>query len=125
MKGKIPEEMVAAVLDALPIELTLVDAADKIIAWTEPKYKIFHRFDEILGTDVRKCHSEKSQERIDDLLKDLRSDAKDREKMIVPCNDEKTGEPIKVLVEYIAVRSSDGEYLGCLETCRLVDGERT
>ncbi len=28
-----------------------------------------------------------------------------------------------VLVEYIAVRSSDGEYLGCKEACRPVDGE--
>lgn len=115
--------MLPAVLDSLPIELTLIDANDIIIAWTEPKYKIFHRFDEILGTDVRKCHPEKSQERVDQLLEDLKSDAKDREGMIVPCKDEKTGEPIKVLVEYIAVRSSDGEYLGCLEACRLVDGE--
>lgn len=121
MKGKIPAEMLAAVLDALPAELTLTDANDKIIAWTEPAYKIFHRFDEILGTDVRKCHSEKSQERVSRLLEDLKSGKKDKETMVVPCKDEKTGESIKVLVEYIAVRSASGEYLGCLEACRLAD----
>ena len=37
--------------------------------------------------------------------------------------DEKTGEPITVLVRYIAVRSPEGEYLGCMEVCRLADGE--
>jgi len=121
MKGKIPEEMLAAVLDALPAELTLTDANDKIIAWTEPAYKIFHRFDEILGTDVRECHPEKSRERVSRLLEDLKSGNRDKETMVVPCKDEKTGEPIEVLVEYIAVRSASRKYLGCMEVCRLVD----
>ena len=94
MKGEIPEEMLAAVLDALPAEMTLIDANDTIIAWTEPAYKIFHRFDEILGTDVRDCHPEKSQERVNQLLEDLKSGEIDTDKMIVPCKDEKTGEPI-------------------------------
>jgi PAS domain S-box-containing protein len=112
MKGRIPEEMISAVLDALPVEITLTDSNDKIIAWTEPAHKIFHREDEILGTDVRDCHSEKSQDQVNKLLEDLKSGKKDKESMVVPCKDEKTGQPIKVLVEYI---------LGCLEVCRLVD----
>jgi PAS domain S-box-containing protein len=121
MKGKIPDEMLAAVLDALPAELTLTDSNDKIIAWTEAAYKIFHRSDEILGTDVLDCHSEKSRERVGQLLADLKSGKKDKETMVVPCKDEKTGEPIKVRIDYVAVRSAEGEYLGCLEVCRLVD----
>jgi PAS domain S-box-containing protein len=121
MKGKIPEKMLAAVLDALPAELTLTDADDRIIAWTEASYKIFHRPDEILGTDVRDCHSEKSRDRVSQLLDDLRSGAKDKESMTIPCKDEKTGEPIKVRIEYIAVRSASGKYQGCIEVCRLVD----
>jgi PAS domain S-box-containing protein len=123
MKGHIPEGMLPTVLDELPAELTLIDAEDKIIAWTEPAYKIFHRSDEILGTDVRDCHPEKSQERVNQLLEDLKSGKIDTDKMIVPCKDEKTGEPITVLVQYIAVRSPEGEYLGCMEVCRLVDGD--
>ena len=121
MKGKIPDEMLATVLDSLPAELTLIDADDKIIAWTEPAYKIFHRADEILGTDVRDCHPKKSQDKVNKLLEDLKSGSKDKESMVIPCKGEKTGEPIKVLIEYIAVRSSEGKYLGCLEFCQKVD----
>ncbi|KYK31309.1 MAG: hypothetical protein AYK23_04005 [Candidatus Proteinoplasmatales archaeon SG8-5] len=121
MKGNIPEEMLAAVLDALPAELTLTDENDKIIAWTEPT-KIFQRPDEILGTDVLDCHSERSRDRVRQLLADLRSGKTDMESMVVPNKDERTGEPIKVRIDYIAVRAAEGEYLGCLEVCRLVEG---
>lgn len=120
MKGKIPDKMLGAVLDSLPIELTLTDADDRIIAWTEPKTKIFQRKDEILGTDVRKCHPEKSQAKVEKLLQDLKSGKRDRALTIIDCKGP-DGKPAKVKVEYAAVRSPDGKYLGCLETCRYAD----
>jgi len=120
MKGKIPDKMLGALLDALPLELTLTDAGDRIVAWTEPKNKIFQRKDEILGTDVRKCHSEKSQAKVEKLLQDLKSGKKDNAVTIIDCKG-LDGKPAKILVEYAAVRSPDGKYLGCLETCRYAD----
>ena len=33
MKGKINRELIPPLLDALPLELTLIDANDSIIAW--------------------------------------------------------------------------------------------
>ena len=115
MKGTIDEKLLPAVMDTLPAELTLIDENDLIVFWNEPKSKIFHRADEILGTDIRKCHPEKSQDKLEKLLEDMRSGAKDIESMRIECDG------LDILIQYIAVRDTDGKYLGCLEVCRLVD----
>ena len=120
MKGKIPEKMLAAVLDSLPVELTLTDAQDRIIAWSEPKTEIFHRRDDILGTDVRRCHPEKAQDKVEQLLKDFKSGKRDTAVTIVDCTGP-DGKPIKVRIEYAALQSKSGKYLGCLEACRYAD----
>ncbi|MCK4757335.1 MAG: PAS domain-containing protein [Thermoplasmata archaeon] len=115
MKGSIDEKLLPAVMDTLPAELTFIDENDLIVFWNEPDSKIFHRADEILGTDIRKCHPEKSQDNLEKLLGDLKSGAKDKESMRIECDG------LDILIKYIAVRSDDGKYKGCLETCRLVD----
>ena len=79
------------------------------------KSKIFHRTGEILGIDIRKCHPEKSQEKLEKLLGDMKSGKQDKMTMRIECDG------LDILIEYIAVRSDDGKYLGCLEVCRLVD----
>jgi DUF438 domain-containing protein len=116
MKGRINKELMPPLLDALPLELTLIDANDTIVAWSEPDEEIFHREETILGTDVRECHPEKSQERVEGLLKDLKSGNKDKERIMLDCKGP-DGSPAKVGIEYIALRSAEGEYLGCLEAC--------
>ena len=115
MKGTIDDKLLPAVMDTLPAELTLIDENDLIVFWNEPKTKIFHRADEILGTDIRKCHSEKSQEKLEELLLDMKSEKQDKMTMKIECDG------LDILIEYIAVRSGDGKYMGCLEVCRLVD----
>ena len=115
MKGIIDEKLLPVVMDTLPAELTLIDENDLIVFWNEPKSKIFHRADEILGTDIRKCHPEKSQKALEKLLSDLKSGTQDKESMRIECDG------LDILIQYIAVRSVDGKYLGCLEVCRLVD----
>ena len=115
MKGTINETILPAVMDTMPLELTLTDENDIIIFWNEPKTRIFHRADEILGTDIRKCHSEKTQDKLEKLLGDMRSGAVNRVAMRIEHHGQ------SILIEYIAVRNDDGKYLGCLESCRLVD----
>ncbi|MCK5037904.1 MAG: PAS domain-containing protein [Thermoplasmata archaeon] len=117
MKGTILEKIMPEVMDTMPLELTLTDDNDIIVFWNEPKTKIFHRADEILGTDIRKCHSEKSHGKLEKLLKDMRSGAVDKESMRINNNGQ------DILIEYIAMRDEGGNYLGCLEACRLLDSQ--
>lgn len=117
MKGTINETILPAVMDTMPLELTLTDENDVIIFWNEPAIKIFHRDDDILGTDIRKCHSEKSHDILEKLLRDMRSGSLDRMAMKIEHHGQ------NILIEYIAVRNNEGKYLGCLESCRLVDND--
>ena len=120
MKGKIPEEMLEPVIDSLPVELTLTDADDKIIMWSNIKTEIFHRSDNVLGLDVRKCHSDKSQDKLNYLLDGMKSGEIDNQVMIIDCTGPGGG-PAKVRIEYLAVRDSQGKYLGCLELTNYVE----
>ena len=120
MKGKIPEEMLEPVIDSLPVELTLTDADDKIIMWSNIETKIFHRPDNVLGLDVRKCHSDISQDKLNNLLDGMKSGEIDNQVMVIDCKGP-DGDPAKIRIEYLAVRDSQGKYLGCLELCNYVD----
>ena len=120
MKGKIPEEMLGPVIDSLPVELTLTNAEDQIIMWSQVKPEIFHRPDNVLGTDVRDCHSEKSQDVVNQVLEDMKSGKKESSAIIIDCTGPDGG-PAKVRIEYLAVRDSEGKYLGCLELCNYVE----
>ena len=120
MKGKIPENMLGPVIDSLPVELTLIDADDKIIMWSNIKREIFHRSDDILGKDIRECHPEKSQNKLNMLLAGMKSGAFDNQVMVIDCKGP-DGEPAKVRIEYLALRDSQGKYTGCLELCNYLD----
>lgn len=120
MKGKIPDNMLGPVIDSLSVELTLADADDKIIMWSQIKTEIFHRSDNVLGMDVRKCHSDKSIDKLEKLLAGMKSGDIDNQIMVIDCKGPDGG-PVKVRIEYLAVRDSQGKYLGCLELCNYVE----
>ena len=119
MKGKIPENLLGPVIDSLPVELTLIDADDRIIMWSNIKREIFHRPDNVLGKDVRECHPSKSQNKLNQLLAGMKSGAFENQVTIIDCKGPDGG-PAKVRIEYLALRDNDGKYLGCLEMCNYV-----
>ena len=119
MKGKIPDNMLAPVIDSLPVELTLIDADDKYLMWSQLKQEVFHRPDDILGKDVMVCHPKESHEKIRKLLDSMKSGEIDNQVMVIDCKGPDGG-PAKVRIEYLALRDSQGKYLGCLELCNYV-----
>ena len=119
MKGKIPENMLGPVIDSLPVELTLIDADDKYIMWSELENPIFTRPDDILGKDVMVCHPEKSHPVIQKLLDRLKSGEIDNHVQFTE-KEMPDGGTVKIRIEYLALRDSQGNYLGCLEICSYV-----
>jgi len=120
MKGKIPENMLGILLDSLPVEITVTDADDKIIAWTHSTPHIFDRPDNILGKDVKKCHPPKSQARLDQLLADLKS-GKIESDVTIAEKHRPDGSIAKIRIVYLALRDPSNKYLGCLEMCNYID----
>ena len=69
MIGKLSREIVDAILETLPVEITVLDENDRIVAWNTRRPRIFGRPAEVLGRDIRECHSVKSLEMVERLLR--------------------------------------------------------
>ncbi|MDV2988755.1 MAG: PAS domain-containing protein [Dehalogenimonas sp.] len=108
MLENLPVYAIEAMLDSLPIDLTFMDADDKIVFFN--RCRIFKRPPECLGRDVRGCHQPDSHAAIDRLVADFRSGARDNEEHIV-----KKADGRQLRVRYLAARDPSGQYQGLVE----------
>ncbi len=128
MTGKLSREIVEALLETLPLEMTVLDENDRVVWWNIRKPRFFERANDILGRDVRSCHSEKSVGMIDRLLREMKAGERENARFWYNRIDE--GVPRKLVVDYIAIRDAGGRYVGCVETLqdvapfRFIEGER-
>lgn len=107
------DEFLAAMLDAFPMEFSVIDADDKVRFWNQHETRIFRRGYGVLGKDVRNCHPKKSLDKVLEVIDSLRSGEKDHVDFWIDLPAE--GEPRKLLIRYFAIRGNDGKYLGTLE----------
>jgi DUF438 domain-containing protein len=121
VKGNIDGALVEGVLEALPMEITIIDGDDRIIAWNERAPRLFARDEEIIGRDVRACHSKESNRMIDLMLSEMKAGSRDAYRFWYDHEIKGEGRTEKILIEYIAVRDGGGAYLGCIETMQRID----
>ncbi len=114
MKGKLSDLLTDAVLETLPVDISIIDENDKVIAWNRHEYRLFHRPMQALGRDVRDCHPKKSVHLVERILEDFKSGKKDMARFYINMNLNE-GESHKVLIDYFALRGPQGKYLGCME----------
>ncbi len=128
MSGNLSPALAEAILETLPLEMTLIDENDRIVWWNTRRERVFPRPEEIRGRDVRSCHNAESNRMIDRLLREMK--AGERETARFWYNRIKEGLLQKLVVDYIAIRDAEGRYLGCIETLqdvapfRFIEGER-
>ncbi|MFT3737744.1 MAG: DUF438 domain-containing protein [Breznakibacter sp.] len=103
-----PEEL-AAMLSSLPVDLTFVDKDDKVKFFSHGPNRIFARNRAILGRDVRMCHPPGSVHVVDQILTDFKSGEQNSAAFWINFGGR------FIYIEYFAVRSKDGEYLGTVE----------
>ncbi len=104
-------EVLAAILNTLPVELSFVDHDDRVRYFShERSDKIFPRSRGAIGTDVRNCHPQKSVHLVERILSDFKAGRRDVAEFWIPLG------PRKVHIRYWPVRDAAGRYLGCLET---------
>jgi len=116
MIGKIDGKILEAILDTIPIEFSVLNEDDKVLAWNKHETRIFKRPEAALGRDVRQCHPERSLDKVEQIISEMREGIRDKARFWIDLPIGKNGEKEKVMIEYYALRDQDGNYLGCLES---------
>ncbi len=107
--GSIPSQVLASMFAVLPVDMTYVDAEDKVRWFSDSPHRIFPRSPAIIGRDVRNCHPGASVGRVVAIVESFRRGEKDREAFWITMNGR------FIYIEYFALRAPDGSYLGVLE----------
>lgn len=95
----------------LPIDITFVDKNDKVRFFSHSPNRVFERNRSIIGRDVRMCHPPGSVHIVEQILDDFKSG---RENKAAFWLSNFMGRRF-IYIEYTAVRSKGGEYLGVVE----------
>ena len=109
MIEKLSYEVIEALLDALPVDITFVDEDDRVQYFNKEGKRIFARSRKIIGIKVQKCHPQKSIHIVNQILQDFRNNKRDSAHFWIDLKGR------KMYIRYFAVRDREGKYLGCLE----------
>jgi DUF438 domain-containing protein len=107
--------MLGAVLESLPLEITVIDANDEVAGWNKHERRIFHRPISSMGLNFRQCHPESSLSMVEQIVEEMRQGKRDTARFwidLAVAGDEKKH---KILIEFFALRDGAGNYLGCME----------
>jgi len=108
-------EMVKAMLETMPAELTVIDANDEVVGWNKHETRIFRRPMGAMGMNFRQCHPEKSLAMVEKLIAEMKAGTRDKATFWIDLEVVK-GEPKhKMFIEFHALRGDKGKYLGCME----------
>ena len=106
--GHMTLEQLTALLNTIPMEITFVDA-DNFNRFFNEGPKVFKRPGMAIDREVFSCHPPKIEPMVRQIIDDFRAGRRDS----VPVWMEKGGRTM--LVKYMAVRDSQGKYLGTVE----------
>ena len=115
MIGKLQENVLKTILETIPVEFSVLDNNDKVLAWNKHETRIFKRPTGVIGRDVRDCHPKNSLDKVEKILQEMKEGKRDKARFWVDLSIEPNIKKQKILIEYYALRDLDGEYLGCLE----------
>lgn len=116
MIGTLPEKVINSLLETIPIEFSVLDNNDDVLAWNRHETRIFKRPKGVIGRNVRKCHPKKSLHKVEAILTEMKAGTRNKARFWIDLDINKDGNPRKILIEYYALRDEDGNYLGCLES---------
>jgi len=103
-------EQIDAIMEALPFEVTFVDAADSVAYFNKlDKTKIFPRTRSVIGRKVEKCHPEKSVDVVRQIVSGFKDRTMDHAEFWIDFKGD------KILIRYYPVYSETGDYMGVLE----------
>jgi len=112
---RMSERMVEAMIETLPIEITVIDAKDEVVGWNKHEGRIFKRAHTSMGLNFRECHPKESLDKVEKIVDEMRKGKRDKARFWINLPVVEGGPPHMVLIEFYALRDYDGAYLGCME----------
>lgn len=122
--GNVTLDQLTAIFSTLPVDLTFVDADDRVCFFSEGPDRVFARSKAIIGRKVQHCHPPRSVDVVDRILSDFREGRQSVAEFWINFQGR------FVHIRYFAVRDRDERYLGTLEVTqdltkvRALEGER-
>lgn len=107
--GSLSVDMLEAIFNHLPIDMTFVDAQDRVQFFSESPDRIFVRSRAVIGRSVQLCHPKKSMHIVEKILNDFRDGKRDSAGFWINLGGK------TIHIRYFAVRDGEQKYLGCLE----------
>lgn len=107
--GALAPNVLNQMLRSLPVDLSFVDADDRVAYYSDVPHRIFPRSAAVIGRNVRNCHPPKSVHMVEDILAKFKAGERDTAEFWI----EMGGRFLHI--RYFAVRDTDSTYLGCLE----------
>jgi hypothetical protein len=115
MIGELDKNTLDALLEAIPVEFSVVDKNDKVLAWNKHETRIFKRPKGAVGRDVRDCHPKGSLNKVETILAEMKAGKRDNARFWIDLPIKDKDKTQKIMIEYYALRDAAGNYLGCLE----------
>ncbi|HEU6437248.1 MAG TPA: DUF438 domain-containing protein [Nitratidesulfovibrio sp.] len=107
--GALAPNVLNQMLRSLPVDLSFVDADDRVAYYSDVPHRIFPRSAAVIGRNVRNCHPPKSVYVVEDILAKFKAGERDTAEFWIELGGR------FLHIRYFAVRDTDGTYLGCLE----------
>ena len=76
----------------------------------------------VVGRNVKDCHPKASLEKVETILREMKAGERDSARFWIDLPLGEGGEKQKVLIEYYALRTPGGQYLGCVECSQNISG---
>ena len=116
MIGKLPPDVLESLLETMPVEWSVIDAEDNVLAWNRHETRLFRRPVAVVGRNVRNCHPPKSLAVVERLIQEMKDDKRDIAEFWIDKDIQGVEGSQKILIRYFALRDKNGKYLGCMET---------
>jgi PAS domain S-box-containing protein len=122
--GDLTRDEVEAVLDALPMDVTFVDAQGSVRYFNKAEGRVFPRTKAVIGRKVQMCHPPKSLHIVNQVIDDLMQGKRKSADFWIDINQR------KIHIRYFPVRNRKGSILGIMEATqditdiKKIEGER-
>ena len=107
--GSLSQQELECIFSVLPFDIAFIDSDDRLKFYSDPPHRIFVRTPQVIGRLVQNCHPPKSVGTVQAILDSFKEGREDSAEFYLMMRGK------FIHIQYYAVRSTDGRYLGCME----------